>query len=90
MRQAGTAELVHYESLSLGRHYAGERAGLEAREVRLLRELHGPALAADPFHSASLSLELGAEHEPAFPPRQASLGSAQTRKGSEDPLIPLT
>ncbi|MGI3777788.1 MAG: glycosyltransferase [Janthinobacterium lividum] len=88
VRQANTAELVHYESLSLGRHYAGERAGLEAREVRLLRALHGAALAADPFHSASLSLELGAEHEPAFPPRQASMGSAQTRKGSEDPLIP--
>ncbi len=70
VRQANTAELVHYESLSLGRHYAGERAGLEAREVRLLRALHGPALAADPFHSASLSLELGAEHEPAFPPRE--------------------
>ncbi|MGI4976779.1 MAG: glycosyltransferase family 2 protein [Janthinobacterium lividum] len=83
VRQANTAELVHYESLSLGRHYAGERAGLEAREVRLLRALHGPALAADPFHSASLSLELGAEHEPAFPPREASMGSAQTRKGSE-------
>ncbi len=69
VRQANTAELVHYESLSLGRHYAGDRAGLEAREVRLLRTLHGAALAADPFHSANLSLELGAEDQPAFPPR---------------------
>ncbi len=69
VRQANTAELVHYESLSLGRHYAGARAGLEAREVRLLRTLHGAALAADPFHSPNLSLEQGAEDQPAFPPR---------------------
>ncbi len=69
VRQANTAVLVHYESLSLGRHYAGDRAGLEVPEVRLLRTLHGAALAADPFHSANLSLEQGAEDKPAFPPR---------------------
>ncbi len=85
VRQANTAELVHHESLSLGRHYAGERAGLEAREVTLLRALHGAALAADPFHSPNLSLELGEEHRPAFPPRTADAagraGSPWTGKG---------
>ncbi len=74
VRQANTAELYHYESLSLGRHYAGARAGLEAREVRLLRALHGAALAADPFHSANLSLEPGAADRPAFPPRADESG----------------
>ena len=77
VRQANTAELTHYESLSLGRHYAGARAALEALEVRLLRALHAPALADDPFHSQNLSLELGAEDQPAFPPRmRAELGEA--------------
>ena len=69
VRQANTAELFHYESLSLGRHYAGDRASLEAGEVRLLRTLHGESLLADPFHSPNLSLQLGAEDQPAFPPR---------------------
>jgi hypothetical protein len=63
------AALLHYESLSLGRHYAGARAGLEALEVRRLRTLWPDAIAADPFYNPSASLEPGREWQPAFPPR---------------------
>jgi GT2 family glycosyltransferase len=63
------ATLWHYESLSLGRHYAGDRAGLEAREVRRLRALWPEVIAADPFYNPSASLEPGREWQPAFPPR---------------------
>ncbi len=69
--QCNGALLRHHESLSLGRHYAGTRAALEAREVGLLRRLWGDALASDPFHSPALSLETGAEWTPAWPPRMA-------------------
>ena len=48
LRQAGFrivqcvgATLTHYESLSLGRHYAGARAAAEAAEVGLLRARWG-------------------------------------------------
>ena len=63
------AALWHYESLSLGRHYAGVRAGLEALEVRRLRALWPEVIAADPFYNPSASLEPGREWQPAFPPR---------------------
>ena len=67
--QANGAVLHHYESLSLGRHYSGARAALEATEVGLLRRLWGPVLAADPCYSPNLSLEAGREWTPAWPPR---------------------
>ncbi len=67
--QANSAVLHHYESLSLGRHYGGARAGLEAVEVGLLRRLWGPVLGADPYHNPNLSLETGREWCPAWPPR---------------------
>src|SRR5579883_11318 len=63
------AELTHYESLSLGHHFSGERAGLERVEVRRMRARWPAAIAADPFHSPNLSLLRGQEWEPAFPPR---------------------
>jgi GT2 family glycosyltransferase len=68
---AAGAELVHYESLSLGRHYAGERASLESREVRRLRSRFASVIASDPFYSPNASLQPGREWQPAFPPRQA-------------------
>jgi GT2 family glycosyltransferase len=44
------AELLHYESLSRGPR-------VDDAEVRTMRERWGAALAADPYYSASLSLE---------------------------------
>jgi GT2 family glycosyltransferase len=63
------ATLHHYESLSLGRHYAGGRAALEAAEVQRLRHRFGAVIAADPFYSPLASLQPGREWQPAFPPR---------------------
>ena len=67
------AELHHYESLSLGRHYAGSRAVLESQEVRRLRGRFGSVIEADPFYSPSASLQPGREWQPAFPPRHIGL-----------------
>ncbi len=66
-----SAELVHYESLSLGRHYAGSRAALESHEVRRLRSRFAAVIASDPFYSPNASLQPGREWQPAFPPRPA-------------------
>jgi hypothetical protein len=63
------ATLHHYESLSLGRHYAGSRAGLESVEVQRLRQRFASVIAADPFYSPLASLQPGREWQPAFPPR---------------------
>jgi GT2 family glycosyltransferase len=67
------AEMWHYESLSLGRHYAGGRAALESLEVRRLRGRWADVIAADPFYSCLASLEPGREWQPGFPPRVAGL-----------------
>ncbi len=63
------AELHHYESLSLGRHYAGPRAARESVEVQRLRQRFSGVIAADPFYSPLASLQPGREWQPAFPPR---------------------
>ncbi len=75
-RQAGwlivycaEAELFHYESLSLGRHYGGSRAALESVEVHRLRQRWAGVIAADPCYNPLASLEPGREWQPAFPPR---------------------
>ena len=67
--QSASAELFHYESLSLGRHYSGGRESLEAAEVGLLRRRWGAVLQEDPYYNLNLSLEVGREWMPAFPPR---------------------
>ncbi|MEJ0046053.1 MAG: glycosyltransferase [Rhodospirillales bacterium] len=67
------ATLYHYESLSLGRHYAGARAGLESLEVRRLRARWADVIAADPFYNPQASLEPGREWQPAFPPRDGEI-----------------
>ncbi len=69
------AEMWHYESLSLGRHYAGDRAALESLEVRRLRERWQDVIAADPFYSPFASLEPGREWQPGFPPRIPGLAA---------------
>ncbi|HTZ69299.1 MAG TPA: glycosyltransferase [Acetobacteraceae bacterium] len=93
-RQAGAeivycaeAELLHYESLSLGRHYEGARAALESVEVRRLRQRWGEIISADPCYNPQASLELGREWQPAFPPRQggimlASIASTSSPRAS--------
>ena len=63
------AQLHHYESLSLGRHYEGARAALESHETLRLRRLWGDVIAADPCYNPQASLEPGREWQPAFPPR---------------------
>ncbi len=70
---AAGVELYHFESLSLGRHYHGERAALEVREVRRLRDRWQSAIANDPFYNPQASLEPGREFQPAFPPRLTPL-----------------
>jgi GT2 family glycosyltransferase len=69
---AATTTLYHYESLSLGRHYAGVRAGLEAVEVRRLRKRWANIIANDPYYNPNASLELGRVWQPGFPPRLAA------------------
>lgn len=63
------AELTHYESLSLGHHFSGDRAALERVEVRRMRRRWSEAVASDPFHNPNLSLMRGREWQPAFPSR---------------------
>ena len=66
---AAEVELYHYESRSLGRHYEGSRAQLEAVEVTRLRKRWTGVLADDPFYSPNASLIPGHEFQPGFPPR---------------------
>jgi GT2 family glycosyltransferase len=70
---AAGVDLYHFESLSLGRHYQGARAGLEAAEVRRLRDRWAFRISADPFYHPCASLELGREFTVGFPPRQTPL-----------------
>lgn len=71
---AAGAVLTHYESLSLGRHYAGRRAGREGNEVRLLRQRWSAVIADDPFYNCNMSHEIGREWQPSFPPRNPAVG----------------
>jgi GT2 family glycosyltransferase len=67
---AACIELYHFESLSLGRHYQGRRAALEAIETRRLRGRWAGPIGQDPRYNPCASRELGREFEPGFPPRQ--------------------
>jgi GT2 family glycosyltransferase len=71
---AADAELYHLESASYGSHYAGDRAGLEAIDVKRMRDSWSSICAADPFHNPNLDLIRGNEWGLAFPPRH--LGQA--------------
>lgn len=71
------ASALHFESLSLGRHYAGERAARESQEVQRLRARWQAVIDADPTYNPLASLEPGREWQPAFPPRIGKMiGSA--------------
>ena len=56
---AADAALYHYESLSLGRHYAGSRAGLSAVEIGQLRARWSQEIADDPWYNPQASLQAG-------------------------------
>ena len=62
-------EMWHYESVSLGHHFSGARAALEAVEVLRMRTRWTDICRNDPFHNPNLSQKRGAEWELAFPPR---------------------
>lgn len=62
-------EMWHYESVSLGHHFSGERAALEDVEAGRLLARWREVCARDPFHNPNLSLERGNEWELSFPPR---------------------
>jgi hypothetical protein len=66
---SAAAELRHYESVSLGYHFSGERAALEEIEVARMRQRWRSVCAADPFHNPNLLLMPGREWNIAFPPR---------------------
>ncbi len=66
---SAAAELRHYESVSLGYHFSGERAALEQIEVARMRLRWRSVCVADPFHNPNLRLALGHEWTIAFPPR---------------------
>ncbi|MGK7867597.1 glycosyltransferase [Falsiroseomonas sp. E2-1-a20] len=69
---APQAELHHHELLTYGNHYSGDRAAFQAAESRRVRQRWAAVCAEDPFHSPNLSLALGHEWRPAFPPRAMS------------------
>jgi O-antigen biosynthesis protein len=83
------AELVHYESLSLGHHFSGERAAVEREEVRRMRQRWPDVVAADPFHSPNLLLERGREWETAFPPRVRKASWLAAPIGRLTPAVPF-
>src|SRR6185369_8821997 len=66
-----TAELYHHESASFGRHDRGASSTQYARDVAVMRERWGSALAADPYYNPNLSLVHG--YRLAFPPRGGAL-----------------
>ncbi len=68
-------EMWHYESVSLGHHFSGERAAQEASELLRMRSRWAEICRNDPFHNPNLSQERGAEWELAFPPRAQPLRS---------------
>jgi GT2 family glycosyltransferase len=63
------ARLEHLESASQGRDRAADRRGRLARELRNLRTKWGEVLAADPYYSPALSLDLFPFSALAWPPR---------------------
>lgn len=67
--QCQQAELIHYESLSLGNHYTGKRAGKERQEILSIRAQWKSIDNQDPFYNPNLSLQRGMDGKLAFPPR---------------------
>ena len=66
---ASLATLWHFEQVSLGRHYQGERKIHESLEVSRLRSSYATALANDMFYNPHASLEPGREWQLRFSPQ---------------------
>lgn len=64
-----SAELYHRESVSFGRHDAGETERQWELELSLIRSRWSEELSSDPHHNPNLSLDPLQLWEPAFPPR---------------------
>lgn len=67
--QCQQARLLHYESLSLGNHYTGARAGKERQEILSIRLKYKTICDNDPFYNPNLSLQRGMDGKLAFPVR---------------------
>ena len=65
---AASVELIHYETLSFGHHYA-DVPDQEAADVALMQERWAAVCEADPFHNPNLSLAGPNEWTLAVPPR---------------------
>lgn len=85
---AASAVLWHYESLSLGDHFSGDRSNLEQDEGARLRSRWHSVCAADPFHNPNLSLQIGHEWEPAYPPRIGKPFAEPRGQGSAVTTVP--
>jgi GT2 family glycosyltransferase len=66
-----TVELIHRESMSLGRHDSRKNAAQFARDVAIMHQRWGALLQADPFYSPNLSLDRA--YALAFPPHISSV-----------------
>ncbi|CAI3933701.1 glycosyltransferase [Commensalibacter papalotli (ex Botero et al. 2024)] len=67
--QCQQAKLTHFESLSLGNHYTGIRAGKERQEILSIRSKYKAICDNDPFYNPNLSLQRGMDEKLAFPTR---------------------
>lgn len=65
------SEMIHYESMSFGRHYSRDAAELQEHDVARFLRRWTAVCRNDPFHNPNLSLVTGQEWLPAFPPRVA-------------------
>ena len=64
-----TTELLHYESLSFGSHYARDDSERQLQDVRRMLRQWPDICVDDPFYNPNLSLQRGADWTLAFPPR---------------------
>ena len=64
-----TVEMIHHESLTLGRHDAPARRDQFRRDVNALQVRWRDALAADAYYNPNLSLKAGSTFSLGWPPR---------------------
>lgn len=72
-----SVELIHHESISLGRHDSARHAVQFARDIQIMRERWDSVLKEDPFYNPNLSLVRG--YELAFPPRRTANTNGQKK-----------
>jgi hypothetical protein len=63
------AEMIHYESLSFGRHYAHDATERNSADIARMRHRWAQVCVDDPYHNPNLSLRVGDEFGLAVPPR---------------------